>query len=40
MFKIFYKSGHYYSLINDREVSDNERKWYEFNDINVRYFDE
>ncbi len=33
-------SGHYYSLISDRETNENERKWYEFNDTIVKYFDE
>ena len=31
-------SGHYYSLIQDREKPE-EVKWYEFNDTFVRYFD-
>lgn len=31
-------SGHYYSLIQDREKK-NEEKWYEFNDTFVKYFD-
>ena len=33
------ESGHYYSLINERENSDNSEKWYEFNDSNVTFFD-
>ena len=34
-------SGHYYSLIQDRELDDvsEDRKWYEFNDTIVKYFD-
>lgn len=34
-------SGHYYSLIQDRESpnSNNEDKWYQFNDTFVSYFD-
>ena len=33
--------GHYYSYIKDREKnnSDNQPKWYEFNDAFVRHFD-
>jgi hypothetical protein len=34
-------SGHYYSLIQDRELPDvsDDRKWYEFNDTIVKHFD-
>ena len=34
-------SGHYYSLIQDRELNDisEDKKWYEFNDTIVKYFD-
>ena len=32
-------SGHYYSLIEDRESDPEEPKWYEFNDTIVREFE-
>lgn len=32
-------SGHYYSYIRDRETSNGEEKWMEFNDNVVKFFD-